>query len=161
MNDLQLFEEHLELDPLVPSGLRWVKPASRSVATGQPAGSRDPRGYYKVQLKGREHKCHRIVLLLNGILPPAGCTHVDHIDRNRSNNLVSNLRWATPSLNTRNCSVTGRVPYRYVRRRRSGRYEAQYKHPATKQKVYVGVYDKPTTAHIQALAHRLEHHWIT
>lgn len=160
MSDLQLLQEHFQLDPLVPSGLRWRKAASRSVAIGQPAGSRNSRGYYRVKLSGREYKCHRVVLLLNGILPPAGCTQVDHIDRNRSNNLVANLRWATPSLNTRNCAVTGQVPYRYVRRRKSGRYEAQYKHPATKQKVYVGVYDRATAAHLQALAHRLEHHWI-
>lgn len=160
MTDLQLLQEHFELDPLCPSGLRWIKAPSRSVPAGQPAGSRDPRGYYTVQLGGRGYKCHRVVLLLNGILPPEGCTQVDHIDRNRSNNLVSNLRWATPSLNVRNCAVTGKVPYRFVRQRKSGRYEAQYKHPITKKKVYVGVYSNATTAHIQALAHRLEHCWI-
>jgi hypothetical protein len=160
MTDLELLHQYLELDPAVPSGLRWKKAASNSVAIGQEAGSRDPRGYYRLQLRGRSYKCHRLVLLLNGVFPLAGHTQVDHIDRNRSNNLLSNLRWATPSLNVRNCEVTGQVPYRYVRRRKSGRFEAQYMHPSTRQKTYVGVYDDAATAHKAALVHRLEHHWI-
>ncbi len=160
MNELELFQKHFYLDPVIPSGLRWKISTSNSVKAGQPAGSCCPRGYYRVNLQGHSYKCYRIILLLNGIFPPEGCTQVDHIDRNRKNNLVSNLRWATPSLNTRNCAVTGEVPYRYVRKRKSGRFEAQYLHPQTKQKMYVGVYTSASIAHWAALAHRLEHHWI-
>ena len=160
MNELELLCAHFELDPTIPSGLRWSTSASRSIAPGQPAGSRDTRGYYKVRLRGRQYGCHRVILLLNGIFPSEACTQVDHIDRNRSNNLVSNLRWVTPSVNIQNCRVTGEVPYRYVRRKRTGRFEAQYKFPQTKQKVYVGVYDSALTAHLEAVAHRLEHYWV-
>ena len=161
MTELELLGDYLERDPTLPSGLRWIKSPGRSVAAGQPAGSRDPRGYYSLQFRGRYYKCHRLVLLLNGIFPPEGCTQVDHIDRDRTNNLLSNLRWATPSVNAQNCRVMGKIPYRYVRQKNSGRFEAQYKHPLTKKKVYVGVYDQACLAHQQALAHRLEHHWIT
>ena len=160
MEKLQILQEYLELDPKVPSGLRWKKSTSNSIKVGEPAGSCDSRGYYKLQLLGHHYKCHRIILLLNNIFPPEGYTQVDHIDRNPSNNLISNLRWATPSLNTRNCKVTGEIPYRYVRRRKSGRFESQYKHPITKEKIYVGVYVEAIIAYKEALAHRLENHWI-
>jgi len=160
MTELDLLSEYLELDPTLPSGLRWIKSPSRSIPPYQPAGSCDSRGYYRIQLRGRQYGCHRIVLLLNGIHPSEGRTQVDHIDRNRSNNLVSNLRWVTPSVNLQNCQVTGTVCYRYVRRKRNGRFEAQYQYPHAKQKAYVGTFDSAISAHHEALAHRLEHHWI-
>lgn len=38
--------------------------------------------------------------------------------------------------------------------------KAQYVHPVTRQKIHVGTYDNAYQAHCQALAHRLENHWI-
>lgn len=161
MTNLPILRQYLQLDPTIPSGLRWIKSPSNSITINQPAGRRASRGYYSLRFRGRSYQCHQLILLFNEIYPPSGCTQVDHIDRNPSNNLIGNLRWVTPSVNVQNCRVSGKVPYRYVRRRTSGKYEAQYKHPKTKQKMYVGVFDNPTIAHKAALVHRLEHHWLS
>ncbi len=62
-------------------------------------------GYHRVCLYnnkvGRMTNVHRIVAQAF-IENPANLPHVDHIDRDRSNNNESNLRWVTRSDNMRN-----------------------------------------------------------
>jgi hypothetical protein len=152
--------EYLDLDPSLPSGLRWRK-KRLNVIVGQQAGSLNQSGYYKVKLFGKSYGCHRLVLVLNGIFPPSPISEVDHIDRDPTNNSLLNLRWVTRGQNTANCRVKGKYPWRYVAKAYGGRIKAQYVHPETKQKVHVGTFDDPYEAHLAALAHRLENHWIT
>jgi len=66
---------------------------------------RNTRGYHRVVLyKNNESKSkqvHRLVAL--AFLPnPENKSQVDHIDRNRTNNMVTNLRWVTCSENCLN-----------------------------------------------------------
>jgi hypothetical protein len=158
-NELDYIRSYLALDPDSPSGLVWIKTTSRKVKPGMVAGYSYGTGYYKVQLNGKRYRASHLVLYLNGIYPEKGCTEVDHIDRNPWNNAVSNLRWTTRSGNLSNRRVLGAVNYRYVHRSR-GHYAAQYIHPASKKQVFVGRYATPLEAHLQALVHRLENHWI-
>ena len=62
-------------------------------------------GYLRVQLwkKGKEKKylVHRL-LGLHFIPNPNNYPQIDHIDRNNTNNNLSNLRWATNSMNGKN-----------------------------------------------------------
>lgn len=58
----------------------------------QPAPN--PNGYVIVYDNKKPLRVHTLVALAFVGPRPAGCT-VDHIDRNRSNNNASNLRWAT------------------------------------------------------------------
>lgn len=61
----------------------------------------DKYGYLYVALNGVKHKVHRLVA--EAFIPnPENKPEVDHADRNRTNNHVSNLKWATPKENSNN-----------------------------------------------------------
>ena len=59
------------------------------------------KGYYTVTLKNKSYRVHRIVAEAWFGKCPKGL-EVDHIDRNKLNNNVNNLRYATRSLNCYN-----------------------------------------------------------
>ena len=58
-------------------------------------------GYVLIHLNRRTYKLHRI--LARHFLPnPDDLPQVDHIDRNKTNNSIENLRWVSNSENCRN-----------------------------------------------------------
>ena len=60
----------------------------------------DSYGYKKLILKGKTYKIHRLVAL--AFIPnPNKLPQVDHVDEDKTNNNVSNLRWVSPSENIR------------------------------------------------------------
>ena len=80
-------------------------------------GSKLGDGYMQVQIDKKRYMVHRLVAetFLQNL---EGKPQVDHKDRNRSNNCVENLRWATRSENRRNRSdvddITARgIPHNY------------------------------------------------
>lgn len=63
-------------------------------------GSIDKDGYLIIKVKGKQFKAHRIVWLLNyGIFPS---TELDHINRNKLDNRIENLRESNRSEQNRN-----------------------------------------------------------
>lgn len=68
---------------------------------GRPMKLHKARGYFRLKLKGKKMYIHRLVAL--AFIPNAdGLPSVDHIDRNKTNNHVSNLRWASYLLQNTN-----------------------------------------------------------
>ena len=62
-------------------------------------------GYKVLRLNDILHRAH--ILVAKAFIPnPENKECVDHIDTNRANNNVSNLRWATPSENNYNASIS-------------------------------------------------------
>lgn len=62
------------------------------------------KGYLGGRINGRTYRVHRLVFLyFHGFMPP----QVDHIDGNRTNNRIENLREATSSQNNQNRKPTG------------------------------------------------------
>ena len=61
----------------------------------------DKKGYYVCTLNGKTYKHHRVVAL-QFIKNPENKQEVDHINRIRNDNRISNLRWATRLENMQN-----------------------------------------------------------
>ena len=71
-----------------------------AVKAGSVAGGDNGHGYIKIHINGRLHYAHRIAwAYVHGHVPSAP---IDHINGNKSDNRISNLRLANKSLNGAN-----------------------------------------------------------
>lgn len=106
--------------------LRWARVHPRSkVQPGDIAGCIDGVGYRVVRVDGRNYKVHRVVWEIHhGEIPPG--LQVDHIDHNRLNNRIENLRLVTCAENNKNKSLDYRNKHGVpgVKRKSNGRWEA-------------------------------------
>jgi hypothetical protein len=86
-----------------PSGLFWKNSLSTKVKQGDVAGTKDKEGYWTVGITLNKttklFRVHRIVYAL-ATNTNIDNEFVDHVDGNKSNNKISNLRLAT---NQQNC----------------------------------------------------------
>lgn len=75
------------------------------LTTRKASGSVNSRGYINVYLGGRLYVAHRLVFMYHyGYLPE----FIDHIDGDRQNNKIENLRGTTKSCNSHNMAITKR-----------------------------------------------------
>jgi hypothetical protein len=68
--------------------------------TGDPAGYTDAYGYRRVYISGKNYAEHRLIWEFVYGLPPT--KQLDHIDGDKQNNRISNLREVTPTENSQN-----------------------------------------------------------
>lgn len=77
----------------------------RHSEVGKTAGRIDAKGYRVVTFRQKKYKAHRLVwLYVNGHFPFG---EIDHINRNRSDNRIENLRDVNRFTNMRNLSNVG------------------------------------------------------
>jgi hypothetical protein len=70
--------------------------------SGKKAGTVNTNGYLVITIDGKKHKAHRLAFFYeNGYMPKL----IDHIDRNKLNNSIINLRDTTSSINQYNTSL--------------------------------------------------------
>ena len=84
--------------------LYWKKVAhpSKQYLVGHEAGSIHKTGYRHITWRGKVHKAHRLIFMLHhGYLPK----EIDHINGDRSDNRIDNLRAVTRSENQCNRGV--------------------------------------------------------
>lgn len=81
--------------------LVWNVSVNSRAQMGCVAGSMDDNsGYVKVQINGKQYLAHRIVWLWHhGYLPE---NQIDHINQNKGDNRIENLREVSPQCNQRN-----------------------------------------------------------
>lgn len=105
-------EELKEVFEYADGKIYWKISPRYDVHIGAEAGSLDHYGYSETQYEGIRYKIHRLVYFLHtGLWPPI----IDHIDQNRNNNRIENLRDIPQLLNCHNSSATwGSTPYRGV-----------------------------------------------
>lgn len=109
-------------------------PETGEFSRNKSAGGRKPSsggignlydGYIRIWIAGKQHKAHRLAWLHYYGFEPDG--PIDHINGNRSDNRIANLRVATTRLNTENeryARVTSKTGVLGVSRRRSGKFTA-------------------------------------
>ena len=113
---------------------------------GIPVGWKDAskKGYWVVKLNKKSYKLHRLVWLWHyGTLPNA----LDHIDRNKDNNRIENLRATTNAIHAHNKdsinSKNGKL--RGVRKTKYGKYRASINF--NRSKYELGTYTTEEEAH--------------
>ena len=81
----------------------WKIRASRAVKPGNIAGSLNKNGYLLIKVGKYIYRAHRLAwFYFYGQWPPIEAYQIDHIDGNKLNNAIKNLRAVSNAKNTRN-----------------------------------------------------------
>lgn len=120
------------------------------IHAGYVAGCVDSSGYLQIGIEGKAFLAHRLVWLYHhGYWPE---NQVDHIDRDKLNNMIDNLREVSQSCNLRNTgnrstNTSGVKGVHWS----SGRRKWKVQISVSGSLVYLGIYQDFT----EAVAHRL------
>lgn len=78
----------------------WIVNSTR-IKVGDQAGSTDNKGYVRIRIGSRKHAAHRLAWIMATGEDPGDKT-IDHINGDKSDNRILNLRLATNAENQRN-----------------------------------------------------------
>jgi hypothetical protein len=77
----------------------WLNPPHPRIKKGQEAGTITESGYRRIMIEGKPYFAHRLAwLYMFGSFPK----QIDHINANRSDNIITNLRESNCTQNARN-----------------------------------------------------------
>ncbi len=108
-------EELRELVDYKDGYLYWKKPG-KGRKLNQRLGCKNKLGYWQCKVNNEQWKVHRLIWLWHGNELIEGM-QIDHINRNRSDNRIENLRQVTPMQNRQNNGG------KYVKLKRKGRWQ--------------------------------------
>lgn len=123
----------------------WKVSTAPRTTPGNSAGTLHKHGYILIQIDGKSYRAHRLAWLYQTGQVPVGM--LDHKDTNKANNVFSNLRPATRTLNAENQRVAhknnavGLLGVSKCRNRFAARIRKDGKD------IHIGVFDTPQEAH--------------
>jgi len=137
--------------------LYWLKDRKSVAKAGSKVGCVHHTGYLKTKVKGKNLLVHRLIwFLVHGEWPS---DKLDHINGDKRDNRINNLREATQSQNRCNSKLQKNntsgykgVSYNKV----SGKYMAGIQ--VNKKPIYLGLYDTPEQAYQAYCDAAKEHH---
>jgi hypothetical protein len=123
----------------------WRVTRNNAVRIGEKAGTDNGLGYLRIYVCGKHYVAHRLAwLYVHGEWPDS---ELDHANRNKSDNRIQNLRYATRSSNNKNRGVfcNNRSGYTGVSfNKRVGKFAA-YAHEDGRQ-IHIGYYQSAELA---------------
>jgi hypothetical protein len=136
--------------------LYWKNPTHQKVKKGSKAGYVNSQGYFQISINNKKVKEHQIIFLMkNGYIPK----EIDHIDGNKLNNKIENLREVTRLQNAYNKSA--------YKTNKSGSKNVSWKAKINKWQVdisyegkrkYIGVFEDFELAELVAAEARNKYH---
>jgi hypothetical protein len=86
--------------------IKWKRRHTNSIPASLEAGYLNEKGYISIEVDGKQMSAHRIIWAVHHGSHPTG--QIDHINGNRSDNRIGNLRDVTPLENQRNSALDKR-----------------------------------------------------
>lgn len=123
---------------------KWTDRPSNRVKIGDRAGTVNTAGYRVITIKGKPFYEHRLAWFVHYGEWPA--QEIDHINGDRSDNRIANLRCATHSQNSCNKLRKNKHGYMGVYRRSNGKYRSRIK--IGNRIVNLGTFDTAKAAHL-------------
>lgn len=153
-----IFELRNRLSYCQDTGKLFWKIGHRRKRPGDEAGYLHPNGYVVVGLNGSMHGAHRIAFAIHyGKWPDL---HIDHINGNRSDNRIKNLREASQSVNSQNRREVRKgkpLSYLGVRKNQGSKTFSASININGKDK-WLGSYKTPELAHKAYMEAKAKHH---
>lgn len=122
------------------------------VVIGSRAGCLHSKGHRRIRINQEIYAEHRVIWVwVYGSIPDGYL--IDHINQNKADNRIQNLRLVTPRENNLNVLLSrpNKTDYRGVTKKHSGRYEARIRSKGRNR--YLGSFDSPQEAfHVYSLA---------
>ena len=119
----------------------WKVSPARAVKAGSKAGGKDWQGYIRLNIKNQKYFVQRLAwVYVNGSIPEG--MEIDHINEDKSDNRLCNLRLATPSKNRANKKKIKGFYYH----KGSGKWNARIN--INKKQHHIGSFDCPLMARL-------------
>jgi hypothetical protein len=95
-------KDYLKYDPTSSTGLRWIKSPSHKCKEGDEAFTSAATGYYCGTFDYVMYSAHQVIMFLHHGKWSDKTLYIDHINGDKTNNNIDNLRFVSPTGNQKN-----------------------------------------------------------
>ena len=137
-----------QLFDCVDGHLVWKVSKAKRIKIGSQAGTIGKDGYVRVFIDGKSYLAHHLVYLIEyGHMP----TEIDHLNRVKSDNRITNLKQCTRFENAINKGmfINNKTGVKNVHKHSFGKYEVSFKR--NNKNIYVGLFDDIELAELVAI----------